>query len=49
MPQPHPTTKEYDADWDREIQAEGPIGLLIEAIVWNGLVIDKEMRIWQRK
>ncbi len=27
----------------------GPIGLLIEAVIWNGLVIDADMKIWQRK
>ena len=26
----------------------GPIGLLIESIVWNGLAIDRGLNIWQR-
>ena len=25
----------------------GPVGLLIAAISWNGLVIDKDLKIWQ--
>ena len=43
--QPDPYTREHDHDWDREIQSLGPIGLLIESIVWSGLVIDAEFRI----
>ena len=31
--QPHPSTKEHDPDWDREIQPLVPIGLLIESLV----------------
>ena len=27
----------------------GPIGLLIEAVTWNGMKIDKELRIWQKQ
>ena len=26
----------------------GPVGLLIEAVVWSGMRIDQELRIWQR-
>ena len=47
--QPHPATKQHEANWSDEIQAEGPIGLLIEAVVWNGLVIDSDLKIWQKK
>ena len=25
-----------------------PVGLLIAAVVWNGLVFDKDLEIWQR-
>ena len=45
--QPHPTTKDHDSNWRAQITPEGPIGLLIESIIWNGLVLDGEMRIWQ--
>ena len=27
----------------------GPVGLLIESIVWNGLAIDRDFKIWQSK
>ena len=47
--QPHPTTKDYDADWKGSLDPKGPIGLLIEALVWNGLVIDQNLNIWQQK
>ena len=47
LPQPHPTTKKIDNHWDDEIKAVGPIGLLIESLVWNGLVIDQHLFIWQ--
>ena len=46
--QPHPATKAHEPNWSDEIQAKGPIGLLIEAVVWNGLVIDDDLKIWQR-
>ena len=29
------------------MQSLGPMGLLIESIMWNGMVIDQEVRIWQ--
>ena len=45
--QPHPSTKEYDKEWDKEIQPVGPIGLLIESIVWHGMAIDTNMKMWQ--
>ena len=48
MPQAHPTTKNFDKNWDDDIKAVGPIGLLIESLVWNGLVIDHHLFIWQR-
>ena len=47
IPQPHPTTKHHDDQWDSEIDAYGPIGLMIQAIIWNGLVIDSQFRVWQ--
>ena len=45
--QPHPSTKDHDSNWRAQIKPMGPVGLLIESIIWNGLVIDGEMRIWQ--
>ena len=48
IPQPHPTTKDYDTNWDKEIDPQGPVGLLIESVVWSGLVIDKDLKLWQR-
>lgn len=47
LEQPHPTTKEYAADWAHEIAPLGPVGLLIEAMIWNGLAIDKDFQLWQ--
>ena len=29
--------------------AVGPIGLLVESVVWHGMNIDAQLRIWQRK
>ena len=46
-PQPHPSTKDFDKDWGLEIDPQGPVGLFIESIVWNGLVVDDKFRIWQ--
>ena len=46
--QPHPATKAHEPNWSDEIQAKGPIGLLIEAVLWNGLVIDNDLKIWQK-
>ena len=45
LEQPHPTTKQQDAWWKDQIEPLGPVGLLIEAAVWNGLVIDQELRV----
>ena len=47
-PQPHPNTNEHAKDWDTEIEPVGPVGLLIESIVWNGLAIDKDFTVWQK-
>ena len=47
--QPHPSTNDYDADWNNDIEPIGPVGLLIESIVWHGLKIDDELQIWQRR
>ena len=33
--QPHPSTNEHDENWDEDISSMGPIGLLIESILWN--------------
>lgn len=46
--QAHPSTKAYAPNWDDEIQAMGPVGLLIVAATWNGLVIDNDLKIWQQ-
>ena len=43
--QPHPSTNDYDTDWNDEIDPIGPVGLLIESIVWHGRKIDDELRI----
>ena len=48
MEQPHPMTNEYSSDWDLEIDPMGPVGLLIDVVVWNGLAIDKHFTVWQR-
>ena len=48
QPQPHPTTKDYDQNWDAEIDPQRPIGLLIESAVWSGIAIDRELKLWQR-
>lgn len=46
--QPHPSTNEHVENWDDGICSVGPIGLLIESVLWNGMQIDAELRIWQR-
>ena len=45
--QPHPSTNQHHPDWRKGMQPLGPLGLLIEMIIWNGLVIDQELRVWQ--
>ena len=47
--QPHPSTNEHDENWDEDISSTGPTGLLIESILWNGMQIDNQLRIWQRQ
>ena len=47
--QPHPSTKEYEDGWSDQIMPLGPIGLLIESIVWHGMKIDGSLRLWQHK
>ena len=47
--QPHPSTNEHDDDWDDDITSLGPIGLLVESVVWHGMRIDDDLRRWQRK
>ena len=39
-PQAHPTMKGHDPEWDKDLEAKGPVGLFISAILWNGLKID---------
>ena len=48
-PQPHPSTKGHSEDWDKELDAVGPVGLLIESILWCGMVIDKNLNVWQKQ
>ena len=45
--QPHPSTNEHTCDWDQDIDPMGPVGLLVESVVWNGLAIDKNFQLWQ--
>ena len=47
--QPHPSTNEHDDDWSDDITSLGPIGLLVEFVVWHGMRIDDDLGIWQRK
>ena len=46
--QPHPSSNEYDVDWNKEVDPVGPIGLLIESVVWHGMKIDDDLKIWQK-
>ena len=46
--QPHPSTKEHAGDWDADINAQGPVGLLVESILWHGMAIDDDFNIWQK-
>jgi len=46
--QPHPSTKEHDDGWGDDLDALGPVGLLIESILWNGMAIDGDLKIWQK-
>ena len=41
--QPHPSTNDYDVDWNEDIDPIGPVGLLIESVVWHGMSIDDDM------
>ena len=45
--QPQPSTNEHDLDWSDGVTPLGPIGLLIESVVWHGMKIDDELQIWQ--
>ena len=46
--QPHPSTAEHEPNWDEDICAMGPIGLLIESTVWHGMKIDSKFNLWQK-
>ena len=46
--QPHPSTNQHQTDWRKDIEPYGPVGLLVESIIWHGMVIDQHMRIWQQ-
>ena len=45
VPQPHPNTNDHAREWDVEIEAFGPVGLLIESIVWSGLAVDMDFNV----
>ena len=47
--QPHPSTIEHDENWDEDICSVRPIGLVVESVLWHGLKIDAELRIWQKE
>ena len=49
QPQPHPSTKGHSEDWDKDLDAVGPVGLLIESVLWCGMVIDKNLNVWQKQ
>ena len=42
---PHPFTKTHASNRGEEIEAMGPIGLLIAALNWNGLASDKDFKV----
>ena len=46
--QPHPSTQEYDRQWNKSIAPVGPMGLLIEAALWHGMGIDDQLTISQK-
>ena len=46
--QPHPSTGEHDENWDEDICAMGPLGLLIGSAVWHGFKLDDNLRLWQK-
>ena len=48
LEQPHPSTNQHQADWRKDLEPYGPVGLLVESIIWHGMVIDQHMRIWQQ-
>ena len=35
--------------WNDDITSFGPIGLLVDSVVWHGMRIDDNLRTWQRK
>ena len=47
--QPHPSTNDYDVDWNDDTEPIGPAGLLIASIVWHGMKIDAELQPWQEE
>ena len=46
--QPHPSTKEHQKHWNQTITPVGPVGQLIESVLWHGLVIDDQLKVHQR-
>ena len=43
--QPHPSTAEHEKNWDEDISAMRPIGLLIESAIWHGIKIDYNLKL----
>ena len=43
-----PSTKDFQPDWNKDIEPLGPIGLLIESVVWHGMAVDGDLKLWQR-
>ena len=46
--QPHPSTKEHQKHWNQTITPVGPIGQLIESVLWHGMVVDDQLRVHQK-
>ena len=46
--QPHPSTKEHQQHWNQTITPAGPVGQLIESILWHGMAIDDQLRVHQK-
>ena len=46
--QPQPSTKEHSQHWDQDIAPVGPIGLLIEAALWDGMALDDQLTLRQQ-
>ena len=47
-PQRRKAEEQESATHDADIDANGPIGLLISSILWHGLKIDVDFNTWQK-